>query len=227
MIALRWRMRSLRAGIKKPRQSFWPKKQTNAVSICIARVVSAHICIMNIPWGGSLASIYSACKKAVLSIHSGDSSMKTVSKLCLSFLLLLASAMASADVTYTFTGSGRATFELTVADYITSDTTISSLTRCSVSGEACSGVSFYLDAYAQGFTGSDHGWSALGVIAATGGGSWFYFPNGAYSASGVYAEQAFGDGTLTVLAVPEASEYAMLLAGLGMLGFVARRKAKA
>ncbi|WP_317204286.1 FxDxF family PEP-CTERM protein [Janthinobacterium sp.] len=73
------------------------------------------------------------------------------------------------------------------------------------------------------------------VVAGSGvGGSWNINPF--TIGSGSYTLEVIGDvtgkihgsynGTLNVSAVPEPETYGMLMAGLGLLGFAARRKAK-
>ena len=83
------------------------------------------------------------------------------------------------------------------------------------------------------FPNSDPTLTTFGALFTTGGGNewnlWGTAPNNytlfKWANEGVNFEYTVQQtGTMTVAAIPEPETYALLLAGLGLLGFVARRR---
>lgn len=67
--------------------------------------------------------------------------------------------------------------------------------------------------------------SSLSAPTSVGWFAYHYdFANNSATWNGEYNPVFFGNATVAVAAVPEPETYAMLLAGLGLLGFVARRR---
>jgi hypothetical protein len=75
------------------------------------------------------------------------------------------------------------------------------------------------EAYAYIFDIS--GWNGQDTINLT---NFWNGPGGAISYVGIYNNYSMEDGGGNIAMVPEADTYAMLLAGLGLVGFAARRK---
>jgi len=68
------------------------------------------------------------------------------------------------------------------------------------------------------------GISSLVISGSTAGFSPFGLDNLQFSTNGHPATDGIGDVTTNVTAIPEPGTYAMMLAGLGLMGFVARRR---
>jgi hypothetical protein len=157
--------------------------------------------------------------------------------------LALAASPANAAVRYDFQAFSSfplgepqdvvtGNFSLTLADFITSSTTVpfAGLSSCSATGsvtgvmlcgeQTLSPVEGFNDFVGFGF------FQPLGFSAV-----YYYFTPGALSAVGTYDTVLFGQeqaGRLTVSvvggAVPEPGSWAMMIAGFGLVGGVMRRK---
>ncbi len=80
----------------------------------------------------------------------------------------------------------------------------------------------------RSLSGSTIGWDFAGSVLPGGGSSWLVvFTNGTTISPAV---ASFIDGasvsTMTVSLIPEPDTYAMIVAGMGLLGFIARRRRK-
>ncbi len=97
-----------------------------------------------------------------------------------------------------------------------------------------SAVNFYQDLGPIGIGGadvqigsyfsSDGGITAFidsGVLAA---GNYYIRAQGQYNATPLANSVQYGTGNLSIQAIPEPSEWALMLSGLGLMGFVARRR---
>lgn len=157
-------------------------------------------------------------------------------------LLVCFAGGASAQVRYDFTAfssfpvlsigidSLKASFTLTTPDFIVpAGKRVSfpalSLDACSISspsGFSCGRID--IGSYSAQMDNLSFG------IAGTGVGITYYFDKGAFSTIGTHMTSdlsGFGAGqsaSLTVTAVPEPETYAMMVAGLGMMGFIVRRR---
>lgn len=161
--------------------------------------------------------------------------IKTMAALAAS---LAFAASAHAATTYSFSGffgqpspSGdfTATFSITVPSLITADTVIdaSGMTQCQTPVGACTSVGFYVDAAAAGFAPEHPEWEAI-AFSNDQGTSYYYFDGTTFTTDGVHSD-VFGIGPATLdvrtAAVPEPASMSLLLAGLGLMGVAARRRA--
>jgi hypothetical protein len=143
-------------------------------------------------------------------------------------LALSLSGAAHADVTYTFSGLSSAFFSpaqqlftITVPTFITADTAFLpgdlAVGSCTSSVETCTSIHFLIAPFGPSYDAID--------FKTTRTTSLYFFEPGAFGAVGTYQTQVgFNTGTLTVTAVPEPQTYAMMLAGLALMGFVVRRR---
>jgi len=155
---------------------------------------------------------------------------------CLAAFAYSASSLAA--VQYSFTGffSNNAPapganftggFSFIAADYLGADTDIapSAMLNCHAGDLLCSQVHFYQDAHAAGLT-QNLGVQAIGLADAQGTTDYYYFSSASFATPGTHGSlYGFNPATLTVSAVPEPASYLGLLAGLAMIGTLARRRA--
>ena len=166
--------------------------------------------------------------------------MKRLFKLAVATAAIAISQCGHA-ATYSFTGlfgealppgqsDYTATFELTLAAPVTVDETVpaADLTSCMTHAEACTAVTFYVDAAAAGLApGTD--WQAISLSTASLT-AFYYFSPSAFTTDGVYGELAgFNPATLSVSgasAVAEPTAGAMFgIATLGLIAIGRRRRA--
>ncbi len=81
-------------------------------------------------------------------------------------------------------------------------------------GDILSGSAFLSDGGVTAFIES-------GVLTA---GDYYIRVQGNYNANPVQNSVQYGSGNLSIQAIPEPSEWALMLSGLGLMGFVARRR---
>lgn len=130
----------------------------------------------------------------------------------------LFAVVASAEVTYSFTGTSASavnplSFTLTTSTYVASNTTFTSFDASS------NVVSVLFDVVGDAVTPAPN----LSIASVEGPTFTFYFESGAFSTVGTHtAPGPFNPGTLTVSAVPEPASMAAL--GLGTLALLKRRK---
>jgi hypothetical protein len=155
-------------------------------------------------------------------------------------LAVIATALVSqtvrADIQYSFTALSSSdfngeSFSVVVPDFVTANTTIpvASLTSCaafSTLGPAsCLDQSFF----PHYGTGPFYDTITSGVSSATTPniGICYYFDEGDFGKLGTFATNSLlpnQTGVLTVSAVPEASTWALMTAGLGCMAFLVRRR---
>ena len=81
-------------------------------------------------------------------------------------------------------------------------------------GDVLTGSSFMSDGGVTAFVNS-------GVLSA---GNYYLRVQGQYNATPLQNSVQYGSGNLSIAAIPEPSEWALMLSGLGLMGFVARRR---
>lgn len=162
--------------------------------------------------------------------------MKLLIRALICLATLCASASSMAQTTYALNGDylnwtvsgdiNPGTFALTTGGFINADTDFApaSLLSCQAGTLACSNVHFYLNPLADGIA-TDPGVRAVGLFDAAGVANYYIFAANAFSTPGMHTSLGdFNHATLTVSAVPEPAEVVLLLAGLGVVGAVARRR---
>ena len=81
-------------------------------------------------------------------------------------------------------------------------------------GDVLTGSSFMSDGGVTAFVNS-------GLLLA---GNYYLRVQGQYNATPLQNSVQYGSGNLSIAAIPEPSEWALMLSGLGLMGFVARRR---